>query len=277
MTSRERVYAAFEHRQPDTVPIDFSGHRSSGIAALSYSGLRKHLGLPARPVRVYDPIQQLAIVDDDVLQRFGVDTVEMGRGFSHDIRDWQEWKLPDASPCLMPAWVKLERRTGEWVMKSPAGTVMGRMPDGALYFEQVNYPFIETEDLPGLAHAFEECMWTSGAAAAPPGPAGAGDAGPRNLAKGASALRASAERAVIGLFGGNLLETGQFLYRNDNFFMRPRSSTGPWSCTLRTSSASSPPWETTSISFSLAMTWACRPVPRFHPRCTGSSSSLATS
>ena len=93
------------------------------------------------------------------------------------------------------------------------------MPDDALYFEQVNYPFMETEDLPGLAHAFEECMWTSGAAAAPPGPAGAGTEGQRNLAKGASALRASGERAVIGLFGGNLLETGQFLYRNDNFFM----------------------------------------------------------
>ncbi len=26
-------------------------------------------------------------------------------------------------------------------------------------------------------------------------------------------------RAIIGLFGGNLLETGQFLYRNDVFFM----------------------------------------------------------
>jgi uroporphyrinogen decarboxylase len=219
MTSRDRVYTAFEHRQPDAVPIDFSGHRSSGIAALSYRGLRSHLGLPARPVRVYDPIQQLAIVDDDVLQRFGVDTVEMGRGFSHDSRDWQEWTLPDGSPCLMPSWVNLERRTGEWVMKSPAGTVIGRMPDGALYFEQVNYPFIETEDLPGLARAFEECMWTSGAAAAPPGPAGAGADGPRNLAQGASALRASGERAVIGLFGGNLLETGQFLYRNDNFFL----------------------------------------------------------
>jgi uroporphyrinogen decarboxylase len=219
MTPRERVYQAFAHRQPDTVPIDFSGHRSSGIAALSYRGLRSHLGLPSRPVRVYDPIQQLAIVDDDVLQRFGVDTVEMGRGFSHDNCDWQEWTLPDGSPCLMPSWVKLERRTDEWVMKSSAGTVMGRMPDGALYFEQVNYPFIETEDLPGLAHAFEECMWTSGAAAAPPGPAGAGAEGPRNLAKGAAALRASGERAVIGLFGGNLLETGQFLYRNDNFFM----------------------------------------------------------
>jgi uroporphyrinogen decarboxylase len=119
----------------------------------------------------------------------------------------------------MPSWVKLERTIGEWVMKSPAGTVLGRMPDGALYFEQVNYPFIETEDLPGLARAFEECMWTSGAAAAPPGPAGNGAEGPRILSRGAAVLRATGERAVIGLFGGNLLETGQFLYRNDNFFM----------------------------------------------------------
>jgi uroporphyrinogen decarboxylase len=32
-------------------------------------------------------------------------------------------------------------------------------------------------------------------------------------------LRAQTDRAIIGLFGGNLLETGQFLFRNDNFFM----------------------------------------------------------
>jgi len=219
MTSRERVFQAFLHRQPDTVPVDFSGHRSSGISALAYRGLRSHLGLPARPVRVYDPIQQLAVVDEDIQQRFGVDTVEMGRGFSRETGDWQEWTLPDGTPCLMPAWVKLERRTGEWVMKSAAGTVLGRMPDGALYFEQVHYPFIETDDLGGLARAFEECMWTSGAAAAPPGPAGSGPDGPRRLASGASTLRASGQRAIIGLFGGNLLETGQFLYRNDNFFL----------------------------------------------------------
>jgi uroporphyrinogen decarboxylase len=219
MTSRERVYQAFAHKQPDAVPIDFSGHRSSGIAALSYRGLRSQLGLSPRAVRVYDPIQQLAVVDDDVLQRFGVDTVEMGRGFSQDSADWQEWTLPDGSPCLMPSWVKLQRTGDEWVMRSTAGTVLGRMPDGALYFEQVNVPFIDTEDLPGLARAFEECMWTSGDAAAPPGPAGNGPEGPRILSRGAAALRASAERAVIGLFGGNLLETGQFLYRNDNFFM----------------------------------------------------------
>ncbi len=46
-----------------------------------------------------------------------------------------------------------------------------------------------------------------------------GPEGPRRLAAGAAALRSSTDRAVIGLFGGNLLEFGQFLYRNDNFFL----------------------------------------------------------
>jgi uroporphyrinogen decarboxylase len=203
------------------VPIDFSGHRSSGLAALAYAGLRAHLGLPKRPVRVYDPIQQLAVIDEDVLQRFGVDTVEMGRGFSLEDADWQEWTLPDGSPCLMPAWVRLERQPGQWVMTSARGTLLGRMPDGALYFEQAGYPFADnaTDDLATLPDAYEECMWTSSATAAPPGPRAAGSDGARRLREGAARLRASTGRAVIGLFGGNLLEAGQFLYRNDNFFM----------------------------------------------------------
>ena len=82
MTSRERVLAALEHRETDRIPVDFSGHRSSGIAAIAYPKLRKALGLPPGPIRVYDIIQQLAIVDNDVLDRFGVDTIELGRGFA---------------------------------------------------------------------------------------------------------------------------------------------------------------------------------------------------
>jgi len=51
------------------------------------------------------------------------------------------------------------------------------------------------------------------------GSARRGKDGRKLLADGARRLRARTGRAIIGLFGGNLLETGQFLYRNDNFLM----------------------------------------------------------
>lgn len=217
MTPRERVLAALNHQEPDRVPIDFSGHRSSGIAALAYSKLRRSLGLEPRPIRVYDPVQQLAIVDEDVLARLNVDTIELGRGFALEDEHWADWTLPDGSPCQMPAWALPERQEGQWVIRSASGRIIGKMPDGALYFEQCYWPYLEEDDLDRLPEALSENMWC--AVASPPGPLATGDRGQEVLADGARKLRESTDRAIIGLFGGNLLEIGQFLYRNDQFFM----------------------------------------------------------
>lgn len=215
MTSRERVLTAFEPREPDRVPIDFSGHRSSGVSAIVYPKLRAALDLPPKPIRVYDPVQQLAIVDEDVLDRFAVDTVELGRGFALEEEHWVDWVLPDGQPCLMPAWTQPERDDNRWVLHSRTGRIIGQMPDGALYFEQTHYPFLETDDLSELESALDEVMWVS--AASPPGPLVSGPDGDNVLATGARKLRSSTDRAIVGLFGGNLLEIGQFLYRNDKF------------------------------------------------------------
>lgn len=217
MTSRERVQAALNHIEPDRVPIDLSGHRSSGISAIVYPKLRALLGLPERPVRVYDPVQQLAIVDSDVLDRFGVDTIELGRGFALDDADWADWTLPDGSPCQMPAWALPEREDGRWVLRSQSGRIIAQMPDGAIYFESTHYPFYEQDDLDAIPEALTENMWC--AVTSPPGPLVAWPDGARKFAEGARKLRQSTGRAVIGLFGGNLLEMGQFLYRNDQFLM----------------------------------------------------------
>ena len=218
MTSRERVLAALNHQEPDRVPIDLSGHRSSGIAAMAYGRLRDFLGLPKRPIRVYDPIQQLAIVDDDLLARFHVDTIELGRAFAHEDKYWADWVLPDGTPCLMPAWALPERVDGEWVLRAqPGGPVLARMPEGVWYFEQANFPFLEREDLAQFEAGLAECMWS--AIASPPGPITAGPGGAALLGAGARRLRQQTDRAILGLFGGNLLELGQWFYRNDNFFM----------------------------------------------------------
>ncbi|MBN1509348.1 MAG: hypothetical protein JW955_21055 [Sedimentisphaerales bacterium] len=212
MTSRERVLAALVHRSSARVPVDFSGHRSSGIAALAYPKLRRYLGLPPKPIRVYDVIQQLAIVDDDVLDRFGVDTIELGRGFALGETDWVPWTLPDGTDCLVPAWTRIERQDGRWVIRSNNGTILAHMPDGALYFEQTYFPLAGADGPRTVREAIDQAMWT--AIASPPGPVDT-----KALHKGAKQLRAETDRAIIGLFGGNLFEIGQFCHRNDLFMM----------------------------------------------------------
>jgi len=213
MTSRERVLTACNHREPDRVPVDFSGHPSSGIAAIAYAKLRDYLGLPGRTIRVYDPIQQLAIVDDDVLERFAIDVLDLGRGFALDEDSWADWVLPNGTPCKMPAWSLPEREEGRWVFRSKSGRVIAHMPDGALYFEQTYFPFADENGPKTIPESLHESMWH----------AVAGLRGPRvdqaRLREGAQQLRQKTDKAIVGGFGGNLLETGQFLYRNDNFFM----------------------------------------------------------
>ncbi len=212
---RERVLAALNHREPDRVPVDFSGHRSSGIAAIAYPKLRAALGLEPRTVYVYDPVQQLAIVHDDVLDAVGADTIEMGRGFCPDEKWWADWTLPEGTPCKMPAWAVPERAGVEWVYRNSSGRVMARMPEGALHFDQSYWPFLDgEEDLSRIEELYAEHMWTG--LASPPGPS---MRSAEELAAGVRALRARTNRAILGLFGGNLLEMGQFYYRMDGFLM----------------------------------------------------------
>lgn len=217
LTPRERVLTALNREQPDRVPVDFGSHRSSGIAAMAYPKLRAALGLPPRMVRVYDPIQQLAVIDADVLDRFGVDAIELGRAFAVDDEHWADWTLPDGTPCQMPVWAAPRRGANGWVLKSPKGTVLGQMPDGAIYFEQCHWPYLASDDLSLLSEAIGETIW--GGVPAPPGPLPAGQRGPERLAEGARNFRQRSNRAIIGLFGGNLLELGQWLYRMDRFLM----------------------------------------------------------
>jgi len=160
MNSKERVLAALDHREPDRIPVDFSGHRSSGISAMAYAKLRKYLDLETKPIRVYDPVQQLAIVDEDVLDRFGIDVIELGRGFDDLEGTWIDWVLPDGTPCKMPSWTEPKRGKNSWDIISPkSGRVIATMPDSAIYFEQTYWPFAEKEDFDDIGGSFSESMW----------------------------------------------------------------------------------------------------------------------
>ncbi|HJP31062.1 MAG TPA: uroporphyrinogen decarboxylase family protein [Candidatus Latescibacteria bacterium] len=218
MTPRERVLDAIEHREPDRVPIDFGGHRSSGVMAMAYAGLKEALGISTGDIYVYDVVQQLAIVEPDVMDALNVDTVELGRSFLTDDESWKDWVLPNGVPCKIPGYVDVERRSDAWYLLGEDSLELGVQKDGCLYFEQCHFPLIdrplEADSLADLEDRLGETMWT--ATAHPGAHMALDEAGLAELADGARRLRASTDRAVIGLFGGNIFEIPQFLYRIDN-------------------------------------------------------------
>jgi uroporphyrinogen decarboxylase len=223
-TSRERVLQAVNHQEPDRVPIDLGGHRSSGIMAIAYKTLKDHLGITGGDIYVYDFVQQLAIIEPEVLDRFGVDTIELGRGFALNPEDWRDWVLPDGTPCKIPASIEPVKKDGDWHVYDADGNLIAIQTASSLYFEQTHYPLMEhalggagTFSREQIEEAMGHVSWT--ALRSPPATIGFDEEGLRQLEAGAKRLRESTDRAIVALFGGNLLELGQFLFRNDQFFM----------------------------------------------------------
>ena len=219
MNSRQRVLAALDFREPDMIPIDFGGHRSSGISAIGYARLKEALGITTGDIYVYDMIQQLAIVEEPVLERFQVDTIELGRAYMRDDRDWKDWVLPDGTPCKIPAMVRVEKKGDDWYLVSESGIPMGVQKKGSLYFEQVYFPMadrnFENEYFGDLEDQMKLNMWCG-----TPGPGSHVELkgeGIEILAEGARKLRESTDRTIIGLFGGNLFETPQMLFGMDRY------------------------------------------------------------
>ncbi len=221
MTSRERVLAALNHVEPDRIPVDLGGHRSSGISAIAYHRLRKHLSLPEKVVRVYDMVQQLAIIDEDVLDLFGVDVIEMGRGFLLDDKDWKPWILPDGTPCEIPFYTNLELRGEDWFILDKSGTEVGVLKKGSLYFEQTLFPLmergIENDHFEDLEEMLGKQIWS--AVAHPGAHLEMDEQGLKEMGLRAKELREKSDRAIVGLFGGNMFEIPQMLYRMDHYLL----------------------------------------------------------
>jgi uroporphyrinogen decarboxylase len=71
MSARERVIKALNHEEPDRIPIDLGGFQT-GIHKKAYQDLIRHLGL-VETIQDLDPVQQIAVPSEAVLNRFHVD------------------------------------------------------------------------------------------------------------------------------------------------------------------------------------------------------------
>ena len=73
MNSQERLLKTLNHEEPDRIPYDLGSTQVTGIHKVAYVGLRETLGLPAVEITECDSIQGLALPDEDIIERLGVD------------------------------------------------------------------------------------------------------------------------------------------------------------------------------------------------------------
>ena len=217
MNSRERILCALDHKEPDRIPIDFSGHRSSGIMIQAYIKLRDYLGLPPSRLYLYDFIQQLVVVEDDVLDLVGADVIELGNGYQNIDNYWQDWQLQDGTWCKIPGFIKTEKTKEGHVVYGDDGGIIAIQKNGCLYFEQTVFPLMDSEDrvFSNLDSSMQQIMWCK--LGTPPAPAGFDSEGLKIRKESAKNLRQKSGKAIYGTFGGNLMEMGQFMFRMDNF------------------------------------------------------------
>ncbi len=219
MTGRERLQAAVAHRESDKVPVDMGATPSSGISAIAYSNVMAYAKLKGS-TDIYDVVQQLAQPNDAFLDRFGIDIVDIGRGFDTEAKDWLPTTMYNGQAARYPAWFKPQaEKTGGWMVHHHDGTLIARMPEGSAFYDQTYFPYLDgyPADYKDLDKAMDKVLW-SNLVHSPwkyAGQPGFWD----ELRTRTLALRASTDRALMVVVGCNLFEWGTFLRRIDNFLM----------------------------------------------------------
>ncbi|MFC1541681.1 uroporphyrinogen decarboxylase family protein [Candidatus Latescibacterota bacterium] len=146
MTSRERVRAAINHREPDRVPVDFGGTFETGISASTVYFLREALGLNAidERTKVVEPYQMLGEIKYDLRDTMHVDTTALyntGTAFGFPLSGWKEWDAFDSAKLLVPGMFNTEPNENGDIFMYPEGDRSAPpsavMPKDGYYFDSI--------------------------------------------------------------------------------------------------------------------------------------------
>ena len=144
MTSRERVLAALDHREPDISPMDFGGTPVTGIHCSIVEKLRSHYGLPRRPVRVHEPYQMLGMIEEDLKVAMGIDVEGVPAPntiFGFPPENYKPWSTPWGQDVLVPQDFHTKTDAAGDIFIYPKGNrsvgPSGHMPSTSFFFDTI--------------------------------------------------------------------------------------------------------------------------------------------
>ncbi|MBK9391040.1 MAG: methyltransferase [Bacteroidetes bacterium] len=212
MNSRDILLQAINHKTPGRLPVDLGSATVTGISAIAYNNLKKHLGID-KPTKVFDVVQQLANVDMEVIDLLGVDALDINR-IAAEGGDWYDVELVDGSKAQFPGWYRpIKDRDGSWYTVDNEGTMLSRKASGAAFYDQMYYPYEKgyPENLSDLNKALKKISWVVHSHAS--------NLNTAELRERIISLKESTGKAMVMSGGVKLLELGFFIRRMDNFLM----------------------------------------------------------
>ena len=221
MTSKELILSAINHQTRDRVPVDLGATPSSGISLVAYRRLIDYLGKSEMKCYVYDVIQEVVQPEMELLDAFHVDVIDIGRYFNTAPSYWHELEAIKGYPALYPSWFNIQQQPdGSVLAISPSsGEVIGVMPQGATFFDQLIFPYMDgfPDNYSNLARDMKRAVW-GGFGFTPWDWAGEKDFW-QFLRKKTIELKNSTDKALLLGIGCNLFEWGAFLRKLDQFLM----------------------------------------------------------
>ncbi len=146
MTSRERLQAALEHRNPDRVCVDFGAGAVTGMGAGAVHRLRLAVLKNADyRVKVTEPYQMLGEIDEELRQTLGIDVVGVHPrktmfGFLNE--NWKPFTMHDGTPVLVPGMFNttVDEKGGYLIYPEGDTSVppSARMPKDSYFFDSIN-------------------------------------------------------------------------------------------------------------------------------------------
>jgi uroporphyrinogen-III decarboxylase len=174
MTSKERIRAAIEHQEPDRLPVDFGASFITGIHCSVVEALRGHYGLEPHPVKVCEPYQMLGLVEDDLREAMGIDTMPIFPNrtiFGFVNEDWKPWQTPWGQDVLVSRHFETEERP-DGIYIYPQGdrsaAPSGHLPKTGYFFDTIvrqeeidedHLNVMENLEEFGLMQPAEEAYW----------------------------------------------------------------------------------------------------------------------
>lgn len=214
MTSRERVITALKHKEPDILPWDLGGMRSTGIMGIAYINLRERLGLRIDYPRIYDVGQQLAWIDEDVRSLLGIDVIALDteKVLADRYYGWRPYNLPNGAPALIPAYYRVEYHAdGSRLLYNDlhilasrpiASPPIAKMPAKGFYFDSIRHELENAQSVEDIEKWEMETY---------------SERELNILREEAKRLYENTDYAIMGSFGGNIIEGGQTLMGWENF------------------------------------------------------------